>query len=260
MRRGMKKMLFSHDDIQLGLIDVLHFKEVGTTSIRTRSRPFCALSIRLSGDAYIEMGSRIIHIKKHDLALFPTNSPYLRRANNDEMIVFHFRVENYAVHELELLQDFKYDELFPLFKAALDEWDRREPGYRYRASALLYQVFSVIRRGVGKESDSLSRPIADAVSYISEHYSDPNLSVSSLAEAAHMSETWFREQFRRDMGVTPKKYITDLRLERAQSLLGLGFETVASAAERVGYGDAKNFSTAFKKHFGYSPSELSNEP
>lgn len=253
-------MLFGHDDIQLGLIDVLHFNENGSVSIRTRSRPFCALSIRLRGDAHIEMGSRRIHIVKHDIALFPANSPYLRRAENDEMIVFHFRVENYAVHELELLHDFKYDELLPLFKSALDEWDRREPGYRYRASALLYQVFSVIRRGVGKESDSLSQPISDAVSFISENYSDPQLSVSRLAAKAHMSEAWFREQFRKDMGVTPKRYITDLRLERAQSLLGLGFESVASAAVKVGFNDPKNFSAAFKKKFGYPPSELSNEP
>ena len=64
----------------------------------------------------------------------------------------------------------------------------------------------------------------------------------------------------RETGVTPKRYLIDLRLEHAQSLLNAGYDTVAAVAEKVGFGDAKNFATAFKKRFGYPPSKQTYEP
>jgi transcriptional regulator GlxA family with amidase domain len=43
-------------------------------------------------------------------------------------------------------------------------------------------------------------------------------------------------------------------MERAKSLLNAGYDPVSSVAEKVGFRDAKNFATAFKKQFGYPPS------
>lgn len=252
-------MIFDHDDLQLQLIDVLYFNDK-STSMRTRSRPFCALSLRLDGDTYIEMSDRTIHLTAHDLALFPANCAYLRRTRHDEMIVFHFNITNCVTYELEVLHEFKYEELLPLFREALDEWRCRAPGYRYRASALLYRVFALIRAELGPKPEMISQPVASAISFIAENYSDSSLSVEQLAAGVHMSDTWFRKQFKHEMGVAPKKYITDLRLEHAQSLLNAGYDTVSVVAEKVGFRDAKNFSTAFKKRFGYSPSAQSSKP
>ena len=253
----MKQVIFDHDDLQLQLIDVLYFKD-SSTGMRTRARPFCALSLRLDGDTNIEMNGRVIHLAARDLSLFPANISYLRRAKNDEMIVFHFNITNSVLYEIEVMHGVRYDELLPLFREALDEWRVRAPGYRYRASALLYKVFAIIRAELGPKSERLSQPIAAAVRHISENYSDSSLSVESLAQSVHMSDTWFRKHFRQETGVAPKKYITDLRLEHAQSLLNAGYDTVAAVAEKVGFRDAKNFSTAYKKRFGYSPSSQSD--
>lgn len=249
-------MIFDRDDLQLQLIDVLYFNEK-KMAMRTRARPFCALSLRLSGDTYIEMNDKEIHLVARDLALFPANSGYFRNARDDEMIVFHFNITNSVLYELEVLHDLRYDELLPLFREALDEWRKRAPGYRYRASAILYRVFAIIRAELGPKPERLSQPIAEAVRFITENYSDSNLSVGSLAENVHMSDTWFRKHFRDEVGVTPKRYINDLRLEHAQSLLNAGYYTVTTIAAKVGFRDAKNFSTAYKKRFGYPPSDQS---
>ena len=114
------------------------------------------------------------------------------------MIVFHFNITNSVLYEIEVLHDVRYDELLPLFREALDEWRGRAPGYRYRASALLYKVFAIIRAELGPKSERLSQPIAAAVRHIAENYSDSSLSVESLAQSVHMSDTWFRKHFRQE--------------------------------------------------------------
>lgn len=75
-----------------------------------------------------------------------------------------------------------------------------------------------------------------------------------------MSDTYFRRLFRRDLGVSQKQYLNDLRLEHAQALLNAGYYTIADVAEMVGFRDSKNFATAFKKSFGYPPSAQTYEP
>lgn len=253
-------MIFDHDELQLQLLDVLYFDDRAPVAMRTRARPFCALSLRINGDASIDLKNETVSLKTHDLAFFPANVGYMRRARRDNMIVFHFNITNCVTYELEVLHEFEFETLLPMFEEALSEWQRREPGYRYRAAAILYRVFAAIRERLGEKPEQISPPISAALETISGKLSDVSLSVAGLAEAAHMSETWFRKQFRRDMGVSPKKYITDLRLEHAQSLLNAGYDTVAGVAEKVGFRDAKNFATAFKKRFGYPPSAQSYAP
>ena len=48
-------------------------------------------------------------------------------------------------------------------------------------------------------------------------------------------------------------YLSEWRLALAADLLGDPAITVASAAARVGYLSPFTFSTAFKRHFGLSP-------
>ena len=75
-----------------------------------------------------------------------------------------------------------------------------------------------------------------------------------MAAYLHISETYLRRIFQGEMGVSPKKYLMTLRMNRAKSLLNAGYDPVNVIAEKVGFRDAKNFATAFKKQFGYPPS------
>ena len=80
------------------------------------------------------------------------------------------------------------------------------------------------------------------------------MTVSLVAKHLYISETYLRRIFQQEKGVSPKQFITSLRLERAKALLNAGYDPVGVIAEKVGFRDAKNFATAFKKAFGYPPS------
>lgn len=77
--------------------------------------------------------------------------------------------------------------------------------------------------------------------------------VAQLAKIAALSRSTFFDRFTRTVGMTPMDYLLTWRMAVARDLLrhqGIG---IAEVAERVGYGSASTFSTAFSRHVGESP-------
>lgn len=77
--------------------------------------------------------------------------------------------------------------------------------------------------------------------------------VAQLARAAALSRSVFFERFTRLLGVAPMEYLLAWRMAIAKDLLRHQDVSVAEAAERVGYGSASTFSTAFRRHVGQPP-------
>lgn len=63
---------------------------------------------------------------------------------------------------------------------------------------------------------------------------------------------YFKREFRRQIGWTPRKFQEFKRMERAMNLLASG-NSVSETAALVGYSDAYYFSRMFKRHIGTSP-------
>ena len=83
--------------------------------------------------------------------------------------------------------------------------------------------------------------------------------VAQLAKAAALSRSAFFERFTRTVGLRPMEYLLAWRMAVAKDLLrrqDLGLDEVA---ERVGYGSASTFSTAFSRHVGQPPSRYARE-
>lgn len=77
--------------------------------------------------------------------------------------------------------------------------------------------------------------------------------VVELAKAAALSRSAFFERFTRTVGLTPMDYLLAWRMAVAKDLLRRHDLALAEVAERVGYGSASTFSTAFSRHVGVPP-------
>lgn len=84
-----------------------------------------------------------------------------------------------------------------------------------------------------------------------------NIDFEKLAQMFGYSYSSFRKQFKKESGKSPLEYLTDLRMDRAESMLSSGRYTVAEVAGMMGYEDSSYFSRIFRKHKGYVPSSLS---
>jgi AraC-like DNA-binding protein len=78
--------------------------------------------------------------------------------------------------------------------------------------------------------------------------------VVQLARAAGLSRSAFFDHFTRTVGVPPMEYLVAWRMALARDLLRRKDLRIGEVAERVGYGSASTFSTAFSRLVGEAPS------
>lgn len=89
---------------------------------------------------------------------------------------------------------------------------------------------------------------------------DQPLQISRLARELGVGESYFRRAFKAHTGLSPKRYVMDLRLRHVRSLLRGSSDTVTEIAERLGYHSAYHLSSEFKKQTGLSPSAWRARP
>ncbi len=116
--------------------------------------------------------------------------------------------------------------------------------------AKIWELVSLILDGVESEPDHIDK----ALNYIHAGYAN-GITVSSVAERLNLDRTYFSVLFKKRLGVSPIKYLSDLRLEKAAELIVKHGMSPTRAALSVGYPDYCHFSRAFKKSFGKSPKE-----
>jgi len=80
-----------------------------------------------------------------------------------------------------------------------------------------------------------------------------------LAKKAALSRSTFFERFTTAVGMSPMEYMVAWRMALAKGLLRNQALGLSAVAERVGYGSASAFSTAFSKHVGQSPSRYARQ-
>ncbi len=97
---------------------------------------------------------------------------------------------------------------------------------------------------------------AEAVRYISEHYSDPDLSLNALAERLSISSAYLSRLIADGTGSNFPELVNLHRLEQARRLLTDELELdIREIAEQVGYNSSTYFTTQFKKRYGVTPSK-----
>jgi AraC-like DNA-binding protein len=93
-----------------------------------------------------------------------------------------------------------------------------------------------------------------AVGYCLENYKNPLLHVQDVASALGISKATLCRLFSQRHGGV-KAFINQARVEYAMVLLRTTEIGVAQVAEKAGFVDVSVFYRAFKRRFGYAPSE-----
>ncbi len=107
----------------------------------------------------------------------------------------------------------------------------------------------------GKRPDLL---VANIVTIINASFRE-KLTVRSIAEQLYLTPNYIGERFKKAMGKSISDFIMETRLVYAYNLLRSGEYNVIEAAEHSGFGSATHFSTSFKKRYGFSPRQMTND-
>lgn len=94
-----------------------------------------------------------------------------------------------------------------------------------------------------------------AVNYMQLRMCDP-LSMPTLASSVNLSPSRFHRLFTAQTGMAPGRYLQHLRLRRARLLIERTCLSVKEVMALVGYNDASDFASDFRRHHGLAPSSL----
>ena len=114
----------------------------------------------------------------------------------------------------------------------------------------LWDLFSLLMEESRREEDYTEK----ALSCIHAEYMK-GISVEDVAARLNLDRSYFSAIFREKMGISPGRYLFNLRMNLAAELLGEHGMSVSTTANSVGYRDIYNFSRMFKKHYGVPPSK-----
>jgi len=115
-------------------------------------------------------------------------------------------------------------------------------------SAKIWELFSLLLNGGTFSAGYVEK----ALHCMNSEYMH-NITVSKIADRLNINRSHLSELFKQQMGVSPQKYLINLRLEKAAELLTTYGESPSTVGISVGYPDLYHFSKMFKKHFGMSP-------
>lgn len=153
----------------------------------------------------------------------------------------------------------------PIFASLLGTMHREASSDRAGSHSVIERLADVVasaavriwlERGCGSALDLLTAGRDPHLSRALEAiHDDPGSpwTVESLARLARASRSQFAEQFKDAVGDSPARYLTRVRMERAERMLRAG-ASVTDIAFQLGYESDAGFSRAFRRYAGVSPS------
>lgn len=155
----------------------------------------------------------------------------------------------------------RHPEIMPMLEAMEREAHTERAGYAGILARLADVVSAFIVRGwvecgCGDATgwvEALRDPRLGRV--IAAIHRDPgrHWTVAELASEMGSSRSVFAERFLAVTGLTPHRYVTELRMHLAAQWIGRDRMPLETVAQRLGYGSQAAFSRAFKRITGQSP-------
>ncbi|MEG2358429.1 AraC family transcriptional regulator ligand-binding domain-containing protein [Acinetobacter sp.] len=105
------------------------------------------------------------------------------------------------------------------------------------------------------ERHRLAMRVRDILTHSEQHY----LSIEAVADRLHMSDRTLKRQLAAE-GTSFSTLVDEVRYRHATSLLSRTDFTLEQIADELGYSDVANFSRAFKRWNGRSPSNWRKDP
>lgn len=154
----------------------------------------------------------------------------------------------------------KPEEFLSLIEKLLDHHEPVVANELLRTS-LMYEILALLITSQNQNLNEQNKPIPydyspnvyveHAVDYI--HYNYNRIRVNDIANYIGITRSYLTHIFKKQLQVSPQKYLLTYRLEQSCRLLRSTNLSIQEIAEQVGYENPLTFSKIFKNTYGYSP-------
>jgi AraC family transcriptional regulator of arabinose operon len=131
---------------------------------------------------------------------------------------------------------------------------RRNDPVMIHLGAAFFQAYAQAAAGMTDERP-VPEPIVRARRYVQERFRD-ELDLAAIAKAGGVSTNHIVRLFRQHLGVTPIRYLWQVRVERGAELLRDTGLSISEVAYQVGFTTPYHFSRMVKQQLGMPPKQL----
>lgn len=179
--------------------------------------------------------------------------PYQVRSNEATQLLFQNYCNLYPQLNLPSEDAAKFD-AHPSYREYVQAYMQMAHYERLQLHGLVEILFSYFVKQAKLRAVMSDVRMAGLMKYVQEHMEDP-LSTEELARHACVTKCHLIRMFRSSLGVTPLRYITQCKVQHAQTLLLRTDLSVKQVGEAVGFKDISYFIRLFRRQLGFTPQE-----
>lgn len=230
----------------------------------------CEVSLVKSGSCTIQVEDKNFRFQKNEVMFIPSgvlHSFWAEVPQGVEFTViqflpfeedfFHHLVNHHPIGRFTL-SDLSVSVFLELFHKLQREIASEFPFAEVQCRALVEEIaVFLLRSNSFSLSPNLSpqqRKIVESALRLMHEHSHDITHVKEVAQAYGLSPQYFRRLFKHHVGVSPKQYLTTLKIQRSKCLLLHEEQSVTEIAMGLGFGSTQQFSKVFRKITGLSPS------
>lgn len=216
----------------------------------------------VSGEAMVYNGDEFVIAKEGSVIVFPPNKGYKHTSEHAQIsyLWVHFTgsevlsiLDRYGINTFPTIHTANGENrISNYFQKIFDGFAKNDKFRDYDLASLLDRLLIEIGRSISAEQGE-KRLFKKSIRHINEFYNKP-LRITELAKMENVSMTTYNFHFKRQMGMSPTKYILTLRMHSAKELLESSKISIRDIGAMVGYDDFNFFTKIFKKYTGKSPS------
>lgn len=232
----------------------------------------------ISGETKIVQSDTVHQFKTGDIFLIPRNKPatminypkdglphktVIMSLTKDVLRNFYKGVDlDIEITPVPKIKSFSNHPLLESCMASLIPYfNMKEPFPEKLANLKIQEAINILRT-IDPEIDGILSNFddphkVDLIGYMEKNYMF-NMPLDKFAYLTGRSLTTFKKDFKRAFNLTPQRWLTLKRLELAHFQLSEQNKKPVEVCYEIGFENLSHFSYAFKKQFGYPPSQLNN--
>ena len=214
---------------------------------------------KLSGEVKYHFNDISLHFTPGCICYFPKGSDFtIENIVLGECIAVNFQ----TLEDIDI-PPFCFDvtqneQIRAIFQRLEILWAKRKSDFSYDILSEVYKIADFIKASVQVDFYKKKgyKSVQDIRQFLEKNFTDPNIKISDICSEFKVSVSSVRENFNKIFGVSPKRYLTILRINEAKKYLLETDLAVFEIAEKCGFDDTFYFSRCFSKSCSCTPSEF----
>jgi len=233
----------------------------------------------LKGEIEITVENVTSHLYEGNVFIINNNALHYINAVNEEgkakLLALQFDINHFSQYKLDVSKlqfNLKYEKkgaskriaynqvrgiLASMMKVVINNEEPRQLVIERHLLDLMIVLINNFKSESARRIDSGSgeERLMEIIKYISSNCKDHGLSLDSIAEHFHLSSQYLSRYFKNRMGISLKKFLDNMRMNKSLQSLKVSDERIIDIALRYGFPDAKAYYRVFRSTMNMTPAE-----